>query len=142
MRPLPLVVAVTLAAVVPAQQQPPSPPASGGVDLSGDEHPTIGEALGRIRLGDWFERLDVLGFTSVRAFQTDDRGARPDGAIGIDQATVFLDAGVRGVGSVFCEVRIERLYDADTTGIGTGELYVNLPNLLTLPGDGSLGLNI
>lgn len=141
MRPLAFVVAATLAAVVPAQQQPPNAP-QGGVDLSGDEHPTIGEALGRIRLGDWFERLDVLGFTSVRAFQTDDRGARPDGAIGIDQATVFLDAGVRDVGSLFCEVRIERLYDADTTGIGTGELYVNLPNLLTLPGDGSLGLKV
>lgn len=150
MRSLPIVVAATLADLLLAQQSPSNPapekpapaPAGSGVDLSGDEHPTIGEALGRIRLGDWFERLDVLGFTSVRAFQTDDRGARPDGAIGIDQATVFLDAGVRGVGSVFCEVRIERLYDADTTGIGTGELYINLPNVATLPGDGTLGLKV
>lgn len=146
MRPPLLVVAAILAAVLPAQQPTPNPPserpASTSVDLGGDEHPTIGEALGRIRLGDWFERLDVIGFTSVRAFQTDDRGARPDGAIGIDQATVFLDAGVRDVGSLYCELRIERLYDADTTGVGTGELYINLPNLLALPGDGTLGLKV
>lgn len=146
MRPLPPVVAAVLAALLPAQEPTPGSPSdrptSTGVDLGGDEHPTIGEALGRIRLGDWFERLDVLGFASVRAFQTDDRGARPDGAIGIDQATVFLDAGVRDVGSLFCELRIERLYDADTTGVGTGELYINLPNLLTLPGDGTLGLKV
>jgi hypothetical protein len=122
-------------------QAEPPPPTTGSVALDGDEHPTIGDALGRIRLGDWFERLDVIGFASVRAFDTGRGGARPDGAVGVDQATLFLDAGVRDVGSIYCELRIERLYDADTTGVGTGELYLSLPGLVRW-GDSSLGLKV
>lgn len=138
------VVAVLAGASLFAQQPGPATPAApaGGVDLAGEEHPTIGEALGKLRLGDWFERLDVTGFTSVRWFETDDRGSRPDGAIGIDQATVFLDAAVREVGSIVCEVRIERLYDADTTGLTTGELHIWLPDVCVLPGDGKLSLRV
>jgi hypothetical protein len=102
-----------------------------GVDLSGDQHPDIREALGTERrsVGDWIERFDLSGLFAARYLHTGSGGKYPDGAFQVNQANLFTRAAIKDVGEVFLELRLEYFPDDDDRGVGLGEAYLQLRDL-------------
>ncbi len=128
----PLFAAALLAAPTLAQTTPPT------TDLDGGDHGSMREALDRTgtRLDDWIDRFRLSGFVAARAFDTERGGTRPDGAIGIQAASLFVDVAVQDVASAFLELRFDNFVEAGTNEAGIGEAYVTLHDVTTLGGAG------
>ncbi len=116
---------------------------TGGVDLSGDEHANIGEALGQSRrsLGDWIEHFDLSGQFAASYLHTGTGGKYPDGAFLIHQADLYARASIKDVGEVFLELRLEYFPDDDSRGVGLGEAYMQFRDVAKV-GSADLGLKI
>ncbi|MCC7062613.1 MAG: hypothetical protein IT456_07405, partial [Planctomycetes bacterium] len=63
---LPCAATMALGSGILCQQDPPA--AAGGVDLSGEEHATIRQALEvtRAKLDDWIDRFSLSGLVAAR----------------------------------------------------------------------------
>jgi hypothetical protein len=129
--------AAAIAGDLRAQQPEP-------VDLSERQHHSMRDALGEVgrTIDDWIERFALTGFIAARYFDTADGGARPDGALGIQAATLFVDAGIRDIGSMFLEVRFDYFHEAGQNEVGVGEAYIRLPDVLPLTDDAGLHLKV
>jgi len=130
-----------LAAVTPlcSPQDPQKP-----VDLSGEPLPSIGEALGgrsHQGLGDWIERFDLHGLVAARYLHTGSGGSRPQGAFVIQQASLWLEAEVRDVGTAFVELKLDYYPENDGSGVGTGEVYLKFRDVCKL-GTGTVDLKV
>tara|TARA_R110002072_G_scaffold273253_2_gene434025 strand:- start:19787 stop:20992 length:1206 start_codon:yes stop_codon:yes gene_type:complete len=138
MKILPQTVALLLGAAQLCAQLPDT---EGGIDLSDDPAPSIGEALGNVgvALDRWVERFDLHGFVATRFMDTEARGGHPDGFLGIYQGLLFVEADVRDVGSIFIEVELDYFRDQDPNGTGVNEIYARFDRP---SGEGSLGLKI
>lgn len=137
---LPTLVAATALATgdVRSQQQP------GGVDLSDDRHPSMREALGNAArtIDDWVDRFSLHGFVATRYYDTARGGSRPDGALVIQAATLFVDVSVRDIGSVFVETRLDYFAEAGPNNVGIGEAYAKFDRVLDLGDDAQLGMKV
>ncbi|MBL8755605.1 MAG: hypothetical protein JNK15_20075 [Planctomycetes bacterium] len=113
-------------------------------DLSGAEHGSMREALGRVgsRLDDWIDRFRLSGFVATRAFDTERGGSRPNGAIGVQAATLFVDVAVKDVASAFLELRYDYFTEAGQNEAGIGEAYVTLPDVCQLGSGNAMSLRV
>ncbi|HEX5052669.1 MAG TPA: hypothetical protein VFZ65_12910 [Planctomycetota bacterium] len=120
-------------------QEPPTP-----VDLDEHEHSSMREVVDRAghTLDDWIDRFRLSGFVAARYFDTEARGSRPDGALGIGAATLFVDADVRNVGSVFLELRLDYFQEAGQNAVGIGEAYMRFGDVFGSGGDHGVGLKV
>lgn len=121
-----------------AAQDPP------GVDLGEDQLPSL-RVLARDterRLDDWIDRFALSGFVAARAFDTERGGTRPDGAIGIQAATLFVDVGVKDVGSAFVEIRLDYFPEAGNNQVDIGEAHAKFDRVLDLGNDTLLGAKV
>lgn len=121
-----------------AQQQP------GGVDLGDDQHASMREALGDTAqaIDDWIDRFALSGFVATRWFDTERGGSRPDGALAIQAATLFVDVAVKDIGSVFLETRLDYFPEAGQNEVGIGEAYAKFDRVLHLGDDAPLGVKV
>jgi hypothetical protein len=110
-------------------QQPPV-----GTDLGEHQHTSMREALGAPAraLDDWIDRFELSGFVAVRAFDTEARGAAPDGAVGIQAASLFVEADVKDVGTAFLELRLDYFQEAGQNASGLGEAYFTVDDAFGL----------
>jgi hypothetical protein len=113
-------------------------------DLSGGEHTSLREALDRTasRLDDWIDRFRLSGFVAARAFDTERGGSRPDGAIGIQAASLFVDVAVKDVASAFLELQFDYFAEAGQSAAGIGEAYIRLHDVCSLGDDDGLDLKV
>ncbi|MFK7741989.1 MAG: hypothetical protein AB8H80_16860 [Planctomycetota bacterium] len=113
-----------------------------GVDLHEDQHTSLAEAFGQAgqTLDDWIDRFQLSGFVAGRYFDTASGGARPDGALGIQAASLFVDVGVRDVARAFLELRFDYFQEAGLNQASIGEAYIQIDDVLGV-GD-STGLNL
>jgi hypothetical protein len=138
---------LAFACATPAQSTPsqstPSEPATP-VDLDQADHPSLRATLGDTQraLDDWIDRFRLYGFLGARAFDTTSGGARPDGAMGIQAAALFVEADVRDVASVFLEVRADYFQEAGGNQVDLGETYIRLRDVLHLAPGADLGLKV
>ena len=102
------------------------------------------EALGqdRPRLDEWLDRMRLYGFVAARAFDTERRGARPDGAAGVQAATMFFEADVAKVASAFFEVRFDYFAEAGQNQVDLGEAYIRVHDVLALTAETALDLKV
>ncbi len=121
-----------LSSITALQAQEPPP----GVDLSGETHADIGEALGQERrtLGDWIERFDLSGVFATSYLHTQSGGKFPEGGFLVNHASLFARAHVKDVAEVFLELRLEYFPDDDDNGVGLGEAYVQFRDLAEVAG--------
>jgi hypothetical protein len=133
-----------LAQASPPTPQPPPATPPAGVDLTADEAPSLREALGRAadRVDDWIDRFTLSGFVAGRYFDTDRGGARPDGALGIQAATLFVDVGVRDLARAFFELRFDYFQEAGNNEMSLGEAYLQLHDVLRLSDSTHLQLKV
>lgn len=132
MRPLAYFATPLAAAAVVGAQDP-----AGGVDLTPQEHGSLREALGDAgrKLDDWIDRFQLSGFVAARYLDTEPSGSRPDGAFGVQAASLFIDVEVADVGQAFFEVRFDYFPEAGGNQVDLGESYIRLRDVLRL-GDG------
>ncbi len=102
------------------------------------------EALGSTArtLDDWIDRFDLSGFVALRAFDTEARGAAPDGAIGIQAASLFVAADVKDLGSAFLELRLDYFQEAGQNNSGLGEAYFTIDDLFGLGAEDRVQLRL
>ncbi|MBL8728689.1 MAG: hypothetical protein JNM25_09685 [Planctomycetes bacterium] len=102
------------------------------------------EALGSATrtLDDWIDRFQLSGFVAVRAFDTESRGAAPDGAVGIQAASLFVEADVHDVGSAFLELRLDYFQEAGQNESGLGEAYFTIDDAFGLGADAAVALRL
>lgn len=128
-----------LLATLQAQDAPPA-----GVDLTEDQHGSLRDVAGatRDRLDDWIDRFALSGFVAARFFDTERGGSRPDGALLIQAASLFVDANVKDVGEVFVELRLDYYPYDDETGVGLAETYMAFRDVVALDAHTGLGLKV
>ena len=138
-RPLPCLGILALGACVSAQDVP-----TGGVDLGEDQHSSLREAFAGVErtFDSWFERFELRGFVAARAFDTARGGSRPDGAIGVQAGTLFVDAEVRDVGRALFEIRYDYFEEAGNNEVSLGEAYLQLDDITGTGGPNGLNLRI
>jgi hypothetical protein len=137
------VLLAVLAAGLPlaAQTPPPtSPPAAAPEPPAGGPLQTLGSRLGNWRLDNWAEHLRLYGFAALRAFDTGDRGSAPDGAVGIQAATLFVDADVPEIGRAFLELRLDYFQEAGGNDSGIGEAWFTIDDAFGLGADHAVDL--
>ncbi len=139
---LPCAATMALGSGILCQQDPPA--AAGGVDLSGEEHATIRQALEvtRAKLDDWIDRFSLSGLVAARYFDTAPGGARPDGAFGIQAASLFVEASVRDVGTAFVELRLDYFPEASGNAVDLGEAYMTFRDVFRSGTGDGLSLRI
>jgi hypothetical protein len=115
---------------------------TSGVDLSEQQHPSMRHALGQSTrtFDDWIDRFALSGFVATRAFDTGRGGTRPDGAIVIQAASLFVDVTVKDIGSVFAELRLDYFHEAGQNNVGLGEVYAKFDHVLGA--DSALGVKV
>lgn len=103
-------------------------------DLGEHQHPSMREALGSAArtLDDWIDRFALTGFVAVRAFDTEARGGAPDGAIGIQAASLFVEVDVHEVGTAFLELRLDYFHEAGQNESGLGEAHFTVDDVFGL----------
>jgi hypothetical protein len=135
----------TLALLLPATGLLAQEPEVGGVDLGEDQHDSMQDAFGRAgrALDDWIDRFQIYGFVAGRYFDTARGGARPDGALGIQAGTLFLDMSVRDVASAFVELRYDYFQEAGQNEVSLGETYIRIDDVLgSGEANGTLNLKV
>lgn len=139
MPPHPTLAVFVAAFPVLAQQDPPP----RGVDLSGEEHRSMRDAIGidRLRLDDWIDRFTLSGLLAARYFDTAQGGSRPEGALGIQAASLFVEAEVRDLGTAFVELRLDYFPESAGNAVDLGEAYMTFRNVLQ-DGAADDGLNL
>lgn len=96
---------------------------------------TIGQ-----RIDELGEHLRLYGFAALRAFDTEARGSAPDGAIGIQAATLFVDADVPDIGNAFLELRLDYFQEAGQNQSGIGEAYFTIADAFGLGAERAIDL--
>ena len=134
-------VALLVHGAVACQEPQPQTP---GVDLGADQHDSLRDAFADAgeALDDWIDRFQLYGFVAGRYFDTQAGGARPDGALGIQAATLFFDVGVRDVASAFVELRMDYFQESGNNEVGIGEAYIRVDDVLGDDEHGGLGLKV
>jgi hypothetical protein len=138
--------AVVLAAASALAQQSPAPtvPPAGTPAVPVPPGGTVADAVSsaQAKVEQWFERFELSGFVAVRAFDTEAGGSRPDGAAGIQAATLFVEADVKDVGSVFVELRLDYFQEAGGNQVDIGEAHMILRDVAKLDAETSLHLKV
>lgn len=140
---LPLFACVILCADAAAQQDPPG---KLRVDLSDEqvEPQTTQQAPHRHTLEglakQWFENVQIHGFGSMTYLDSGSDGWRPDGAMMIKDAGLFLEADATTNTSLYVQVLYARAGSTDDRLVRTREVYVHFRDLLD--DDGSLNVKV
>jgi hypothetical protein len=140
----PRTLAVLALVVAPAlAQQPAAPPPATLPPPSASASPTP-PSLAELasRLDEWLRRFRLSGFVAARAFDTERDGARPDGALGIQAATLFVDVAVQDVASAFLELRYDYFAEAGNNEAGIGEAYITLDDAFPIDPEHSVHVRV
>jgi hypothetical protein len=116
------------------------PPQSPPPNQTGSMRETFGNVGSR--LDDWIDRFHVSGFVAARAFDTERGGTRPDGALGIQAATLFVDVAVKDVASAFLELRYDYFAEAGNNEAGIGEAYITLHDAFPIDADHAVHVRV
>jgi hypothetical protein len=123
--------AAHVAAQLAAQSTPQAPPGPS------NPAPTFGS-----RIDTWAEHLRLYGFAALRAFDTGARGSAPEGAVGIQAATLFVDANVPEVGRAFLELRLDYFQEAGQNNSGIGEAWFTIDDPFGLGKEQAIDLRL
>ncbi len=112
-----------------ARDRAEEPPDSGYIDLSDDEHLSLGDLLSDdVGARAWYDRITLSGFGAAGYLDSGSVGTQPDGSFFIDSAEIHIDAEIWENVSFFTEFWLTSFfYDYDGAPI-TGEVYARLRN--------------